>query len=695
MLEGIKSDVAVVLNKTVGAFNRFINYNRKGASLLDIFPRMGYGEILKPGSVQSMLDSFTGWVYDCVDVRSTKVASTRQRVYKPTEYEEKLIKKHPFYDLMRRPNSYLSEYEFKYLLQAYLDICGSAYIYVNRNNFNRPAVLEFLLPQNTNKIKRDGKTIYTYTGTGEYREFTEDEIIHIKYPNPSNPLQGLSPMVAARMPINLIYYMEQYLLSLMTNRARPDLLFTTEQDISEAEAKRASIAWRKAHGGIDKAGGTAFMGKGLKIQTVSLSPTDVQFLESKKQAFKEISAAYKVPVWKLGETEGVNKSSSHELELSFQRDTISPLLKIRDMYMTNEIISLYDKSLIVKSDNVIPVDIEFERQQEEMDFKHGAIEINEIRKKRGRKPKPYGDGVYMPFNFVKVDGSGIVKPPSIAQGTQPKKIIYNYETGNCEIEYWNHDDRLSEGESLKAMPTNKFKEMKQKHLEMHLKRLGKNEKLMISKLQTFFSKQEKQVLKNLRKLGKDYKDTEVYLPSQQIENEEILLFMIPLVTMYVVEGGETLIEDFGLGIPFDGSSPYVKQFYKNREKLIKDINNTTFNKLKLSLNEGINNGETMKELAGRVETIFGEAKGPRAMKIARTESNTALNYGHHEAMRQANIERHEWIAAHGPDMRDTHEMNEMEGCIPREQAFGGTGEVSPGEPNCQCEEIPCLEDFGK
>ena len=139
----------------------------------------------------------------------------------------------------------------------------------------------------------------------------------------------------------------------------------------------------------------------------------------------------------------------------------------------------------------------------------------------------------------------------------------------------------------------------------------------------------------------------------------------------------------------NGIGPFIKTFFKGREKLIKDINNTTFEKLKFQIQQGINGGETMKEIAGRVETVFTEAKGPRAMKIARTEVNTANNYGHLEAMRQANVEMDGWATAGDELVRDTHYANEGDGCIPREQPFSGTGEVSPSEPNCRCVLYPC------
>jgi len=109
------------------------------------------------------------------------------------------------------------------------------------------------------------------------------------------------------------------------------------------------------------------------------------------------------------------------------------------------------------------------------------------------------------------------------------------------------------------------------------------------------------------------------------------------------------------------------------------------------INAGINEGETIKQLSSRVRNVYDEARGPRSLKIARTEVNTATNFGHMESMRQASIQKKEWITAMDDDVRKTHELNEGDGCISLERAFSGTGESYPGEINCRCTVIPCLK----
>jgi len=684
MLEGLKTRVKRFLDlepeDIIRDVREDIEVKGYGGYGFQFYPEWGRGEKVKPGDVNSMLMANVGWVYDCVNVLAINTATVPMKVYKPTEFEDKLIKDHPFYKLIKHPNNYQSSYDFKYLFQGFLDLTGSTYIHPVLNAFNRPVELHILPSQFVSKIRRDNKIFYEYTGTGTMQIFEFNQIIHVKYPNPQSPLQGLSPLEASRMAINLLAYMGQYQLSLMANRARPDALLHTEQSVSPQEAERVRIEWKKKYGGIDKAGEMAVLGSGLTYQQLSLSPADLEYLKSREFTQGEIAAAYNVPPHKLGRMGDVNKSSAHELEHSFQKDSISPRLWLRDMYLTDELISLYDPSLIVKSDNVIPIDKEFMREQEDMDLKHGVITINDVRARRNMKPVPYGNIIYLPFNLQPM-GSASIYTESSKPKKESEKIFILQDGGIVKELNW--------GEHEQTMPIQK--QWQENHWRAYVKRTEVEEKNVISILGGFFDKQEKAVLRNLRKLGKEYKDTEVYLPSLQEENKKLAALMIPLLTYSVIQGGESLVEDFGLGIEFDGSSPFVQTFFRGREKLIKDINNTTFEKLKFQIQQGINDGETMKEIAGRVETVFTEAKGPRAMKIARTEVNTANNYGHLEAMRQANVENNIWVTAADERVRDTHYANEGDGCIPREQPFSGTGEVIPSEANCRCEILPCIE----
>lgn len=647
----------------------FLNIETKGSGAYSFmqFPLWGRGEKVKGGDYESMVKSNKDYVYACINILAFNVSKVPFRVYKHTPKDDVLVEDHLFYELFRKPNEHMLSCTLLYLLQSYLDATGNAYLYHPLNGIKRPGSLYILPSQLVNPRIEKGKFYYDYNHGGQMLTFQEEEVLHFMYPNMANIYKGLGPIEAGRMGINLNEYMSQYQLSLLANRARPDALLTTDQSINSAEAKRTGKEWKKQYGGIDKAGSVAVLGKGLSYAPVALSPKDLAFIESKQVNKEDICAMFGVSLYKLGQVKDINRANAYELEHSFQKDTITPRLFWRDAFFTR-LVQLYDTRLIVKSDNVVPRDKAFMLKEREANIKNGIWTINDIKKQIGEDEVSYGKLPYLPFNLMQV---GSVKPE------EPEKYIEYVKP------------RVKDYRCLGIKDSKEFREI---YWKVYIRKTLAEERLMFSKLKDYFNEQKKRVLSNIKKYGKDYKKlTSFFLFDMNTWNERLLKMMFPLVRASVQSGGENLIEDFGLDVTFDITSPFVSDFFSMREMKIKHINRVTFDKLTASLNDGIAEGETIKQLSARVEGVYSEAEGYRSRLIARTETNTANNFGHMASMQLAGIEKKEWITAMDEDVRETHEMNQSQGCVDFNSEFHGTGEQYPGEPNCRCVVIPCME----
>lgn len=86
---------------------------------------------------------------------------------------------------------------------------------------------------------------------------------------------------------------------------------------------------------------------------------------------------------------------------------------------------------------------------------------------------------------------------------------------------------------------------------------------------------------------------------------------------------------------------------------IKRIEETVLDQLTSSLKEGIKEGETLAELAGRIKHIHKNA-GNRALTIARTEVGRAANHGAYEEAKEQGTEGHVWVTAQDKAVRDIH-----------------------------------------
>ena len=137
------------------------------------------------------LKAYTGWVGDCVSLIAERVASIPLQLYKDGE----LIEKHPFYDLLQKWNPYTTKFEGKELLQIYLDLTGECYIYMIKDQLGHPQELYFRPPDRIKPVIKDG-IIDHYIETNGINEtrYEAKDILFFKYPNPTSPFRGASPV---------------------------------------------------------------------------------------------------------------------------------------------------------------------------------------------------------------------------------------------------------------------------------------------------------------------------------------------------------------------------------------------------------------------------------------------------------------------------------------------------------------------
>jgi len=626
-------------------------------------PKFGMYDVVKQGDYNSMLEANLGRVWTCVNLLSMDMAQIPIDIYVPGKDEDKQVYDHIFFDLLKT-EPFHNTFQLKYMTEAHLNLTGNAYWVLTLNSFGRPVKVRFLFSNKTTPRfdKEKGERYYEYDDAGTLRKFSKDEIVHFRFPNPLSDLRGMGPVEAGRKKINLIEYMEEYQLSTFGNRAIPPGYIKTSEEIVGEEAERIKTAWKKKYGGIEKAGEIAVLGKGSDFVKLIMSPEDLQFLSSIEFTEEQLGAMFGLSPYDLGRVTDVNRANAYELDKKYNKKTLTPRLVMRDISITENILQKYDKKLFAKHPDVIPEDKEFELKKDSTLFSTASITPNQIAKKWGYEPFDGGDVRLIAFNLVPLDTVTFVPP-------EPDKTIKSYPT--CS--YHN-------------------KEWKERYWKAYVGRTIKQERGMISVLGRFFEAQKDEVISNLHKYGKSYKVAEVYLPSRDAADRKIIATLKPIILANVVKGGESLAIDFNLFAKgeFEANSIFIENFFKSREMLIKNINKTTFKKLITTINEAVNNGETITEISQKVEGVYAEAKGFRSRNIARTEVNTSVNFGHMEAMRQAAIEEKEWITAGDEMVRDTHIMNQNDGCIPLENSFSGTGESSPGEYQCRCVVIPCM-----
>jgi SPP1 gp7 family putative phage head morphogenesis protein len=139
-------------------------------------------------------------------------------------------------------------------------------------------------------------------------------------------------------------------------------------------------------------------------------------------------------------------------------------------------------------------------------------------------------------------------------------------------------------------------------------------------------------------------------------------------------------------LAFDLQAPYATDFIQARaNQLAGQVTDTTYAAIRQALADGALEGESIPELADRVQHVFDVATDSRATTIARTETISAYN-GSASAVAasygQDVVGGQEWISTVDGRTRPEHAGADGQ-VVPIGQAFdvGGESMAYPGDPN--------------
>lgn len=196
---------------------------------------------------------------------------------------------------------------------------------------------------------------------------------------------------------------------------------------------------------------------------------------------------------------------------------------------------------------------------------------------------------------------------------------------------------------------------------------------------------------------------------------ELITAATPWLVEFMLAGGRSGYADLGVRGAFDVTNPEVQTWLREYVfKFAEKVSATTSDQLREALTEALNTGETIPQIAARVQDIFGDqATAYRAEMIARTESSRAQNHGSIEAYKQSGlVDGLEWTAFDGCcefcdamdgmivaigttffDEGDTLTLSDEEGTATDSMTFTYEDiDCPPAHPDCRCTLSPVLTE---
>ncbi len=153
-------------------------------------------------------------------------------------------------------------------------------------------------------------------------------ILHMKLLNPADDHYGLSPIEAAARAIDIHNAAGAWSKALFDNAARPSgaLVYKAgDGNLTDDQFERLRQELELSHQGSANAGRPLILEGGLEWTQISHSPRDMDHLEARHAAAREIALAFGVPPMLLG-IPGDNTFANYaEANRSFWRQSVLPL----------------------------------------------------------------------------------------------------------------------------------------------------------------------------------------------------------------------------------------------------------------------------------------------------------------------------------------------------------------------------------
>lgn len=636
------------------------------------------------GNVREMIRAYQGWVYKCVRRRSEDVSSARLRLQYENEDEdyEDAPPGHPLRALLRKPNPFESGSFFRARANTFLDMTGNCYILKIRNALRMPAELWILDPTYIRVIPDSERIIrgYRYEAPGGTTVTIDAaDIIHVKHPNPASFYYGASPLMAAAYEYDIDMGMKRHQKEFFDNWGAPRIAISHDGYMTQQAVEHLRMQLQERVGGSRNAGRPLVLQQGAKVSTISLTPAELDYLNSRKNARDEILTVYGVPASILGVAEDVNRANAEANHFTFAMYTLEPLAQRWDDALTMGLAQEFDTELVVRHVSLVPEDREANLRESTELTRAGITSINEERESRGWDPVPGGEEPLVGLNLVPL--SQIAEDPL---ASAPRSSVT--------------DAVVERGSSKRAAYWRRVAALHRVH-----------ERRMTRSMQRYFQAQREAVIAAFdaeagRKSLHRGIDVELVLPDPDTWNRVIEEVSFEDIKPAFASAWDFAMADIGADHMFDIDDLDLRRVMRESLQKIKGVNQTTVEALRASLAEGLAGNETNDQLRDRVLDVYDEAGNVRAMAIATTTATQSVNAGMDQAWQAEDdlVTGKTWITARDNAVRHTHQA--MDGVtvalrtpfeVPRKQ--GGLDMMDyPGDPagsaenviNCRCFQAP-------
>ena len=365
-------------------------------------------------------------VLACVVLLSDTVASLPLHMYsRRNDGGKEIIPNHPLYDLLHsQSNKWQTAFELRQMLQTHVLLRGNAYAEIIPGP--RGAV-DQLVPLHPDRMRVEqldsGNIVYRYTIPGKpERLYSADDIFHLRGPIcDKDGLCGVSLIDLQREAIGGAMAVQDYGNRFLGNNAQPSVVLTHPGQLGAEGAKNLKAGWRQAQGSGQQHG-VAVLEEGMDIRTLSVTPEQAQFLETRKFTVTDICRIFRVPPHMIADLEKATFSNIEHQSLDFTVHSLRPWLVRWEQSIARDLI-VNNRAFFAEHnvDGLLRGDLKTRYEAYAIARQWGWLSVNEIRRLENKNPVPGGDEFLSPLNMTPA-GTDQTEQAKLPESINERKI---------------------------------------------------------------------------------------------------------------------------------------------------------------------------------------------------------------------------------------------------------------------------------
>lgn len=348
-------------------------------------------------------------IYTCVKVLSESIATLPIHLY-----EEKKNKRERLDNAITRrlenPNKFMSEFDFKSMIAVDSCLFGNSYWQITKNGLTDITGIYPLIPtQMKVEIKEDGDISYVYTSLKQgVVTLPADEVLHFKMLS-LDGVVGISPIAYNALAISLGMSQSEYSDNFYKNGSNSSVILSHPATLKDDAYNRLKDSFTKEYTGVKNSHKPILLEDGMKIERLSITNADAQYIESRTFNKDEIAGIFRVPPHMVNEMSKSTFSNIEHQSLEFVKYSLMPYLVMIETELKNKLLLKSGRSkqyFKFNTNALVRGDIKTRYESYQIGIQSGFINRNEVRRLEDLDEADGLDEFIVPLNMTNVTKNG-------------------------------------------------------------------------------------------------------------------------------------------------------------------------------------------------------------------------------------------------------------------------------------------------